>query len=61
VTELEQDVQELEVGVGSAPTKTLTADQLNAAIEKIRKAAHSGIKKQMLTVRSCPHSRDREL
>jgi hypothetical protein len=39
VTELEQDAQKLEVGAGSVPTKTLTADQLNAAIEKIRKAA----------------------
>jgi hypothetical protein len=45
VTELEQDIKQLEAGAGSA--QALTADQLDAAIEKIRKAAHSGIKKQM--------------
>ncbi|KAJ8594022.1 hypothetical protein M405DRAFT_930448 [Rhizopogon salebrosus TDB-379] len=51
VTELEQDIKQLEVGAGSA--QALTADQLDAAIEKIRKAAHSGIKKQMTWKPSC--------
>ncbi|OAX43358.1 hypothetical protein K503DRAFT_681326 [Rhizopogon vinicolor AM-OR11-026] len=51
VKDLEQDVQQLE-GTGSVP-KVLSADQLDAAVEKIRKAAHSGIKKQMTWKPSC--------
>ncbi|KAG1763581.1 hypothetical protein EV702DRAFT_1274422 [Suillus placidus] len=45
--ELEQDVQQR--GAGSAP-KAMSADQVAAAVEKIRKAANSGIKKQMTVV-----------
>jgi hypothetical protein len=42
--ELEQDAQQR--GAGPAP-KAMSADQVAAAVEKIRKAANSGIKKQM--------------
>ncbi|KAG0697311.1 hypothetical protein DFH29DRAFT_835986 [Suillus ampliporus] len=48
--DLEQDVQK--GGAGSAP-KAMSADQVAAAVEKIRKAAHSGIKKQMTWKPSC--------
>ena len=37
---------------GSAP-KTMTPEQLAAAVEKLRKAANSGIRKQMSVSRSC--------
>ncbi|KAG2156433.1 hypothetical protein DEU56DRAFT_846760 [Suillus clintonianus] len=50
VRELEQDAQQ--GGAGSAP-KAMSADQLAAAAEKIRKAANSGIKKQMTWKPSC--------
>lgn len=42
--ELEQDTQQR--GAGSA-SKAMSADEVAAAVEKIRKAANSGIKKQM--------------
>jgi len=42
--ELEQNIQQR--GADSAP-KAMSADQVAAAVEKIRKAANSGIKKQM--------------
>ncbi|KAG1735001.1 hypothetical protein EDB19DRAFT_1725498 [Suillus lakei] len=45
--ELEQDMQQ-----GGAP-KAMSADQLAVAVEKIRKAANSGIKKQMTWKPSC--------
>ncbi|KIK96133.1 hypothetical protein PAXRUDRAFT_826288 [Paxillus rubicundulus Ve08.2h10] len=48
--DLEEEIQD---GGGSSPPKTLTPDQLQAAIEKIRKAANSGIKKQMSWKASC--------
>ncbi|KAG1873594.1 hypothetical protein DFJ58DRAFT_759142 [Suillus subalutaceus] len=48
--ELEQNLQQREAG--STP-KAMSADQLAAAVEKIRKAANSGIKKQMTWKPSC--------
>ena len=47
--ELAQYARDLEEDLQSAspPPKTMTPDQLEAAVEKVRKAAHSGIKKQM--------------
>ncbi|KAG1763191.1 hypothetical protein EDD22DRAFT_518591 [Suillus occidentalis] len=48
--ELEQDTQQ--TGAGSAP-KAMNADEVAAAVEKIRKAANSGIKKQMTWKPSC--------
>jgi hypothetical protein len=39
--------EELQGGESSSSPKTLTPEQLQAAVEKIRKAANSGIKKQM--------------
>lgn len=59
MTELEQDVLKLEVGAGSAPTETLTADQLNAAIEKRRPERLRTVvsRSRSVIVRSCPHSR----
>ncbi|KAG1805183.1 uncharacterized protein BJ212DRAFT_1283959, partial [Suillus subaureus] len=56
LVELAQYAKELEqrVKAGSAP-KVMSADQVAAAVEKIRKAANSGIKKQM-TVGFLDHS-----
>ncbi|KAG2141602.1 hypothetical protein BD769DRAFT_1427394 [Suillus cothurnatus] len=48
--ELEQNIQQR--GADSAP-KAMSADQVAAAVEKIRKAANSGIKKQMTWKPSC--------